>query len=344
MTSSKSNSPTIRDVARKAGVSVATISRFLNNPSLVSADTAETVRSAMNALNYVPLVVARNLATHKTNALGLMLTEIQGDFFTPMLKGIESVASAENYDLLISTSRKTGSRIAPPLGKHNTDGIMVFLDSLSVEELKKLHESDLPIVLIHQTPPDSLSIPCVTIENKSASQRLVTHLIEVHHRRHIGFLRGPENNEDSYWREMGYQQALNNHHIPLSEGLIGIGCYDRSTARKSTTLMIEAHPEMDAIFCGDDESAIGVLIALRDAGKKVPEDISVVGFDDELLTPYLTPPLTTVRAPTEEVGKTAASKLIQLIRTGATDLLTLLPTQLVIRRSCGCTEAPVSLI
>ncbi len=336
MTSSKSKSPTIRDVARLAGVSVATVSRYLNQTTVVSEETARRVQAAMREVNFSPHAAARNLATHRTHTIGLVLTEIQGDFFTPLLKGIESVTRSEGYSLLISTNSLLEPRPMPAVGPHNADGMLIFLDSLDEAALRELVQKAFPVVLIHQTPPEGLDIPCVTIENKSSLLRVVGHLVERHGRRRIAFLRGPEGNEDSAWREMGYREALDLYGLPFDPALVEMGGYDRSIAYRGVTALLQARPEIDAFFTGDDEAAIGALMALRDAGKRVPEDVAVIGFDDQLMAPYLTPPLTTVYAPTEQVGREAARQLIRLITSGAAEPLTLLPTKLILRRSCGC--------
>lgn len=336
MTKQNSNSVTIRDVARRAGVSVATVSRYINQSALLAEETRLRVQSAMSDLKYIPSVCARNLATHRTQTVGLLLTEIFGEFFTPLLEGIEKVTSSADFNLLISTPSRPGPHSNLPIGPHNTDGLLVFLDSVTHSELNQLYAVHFPVVLIHQSPPKDMKIPCVTIENKAASHRVVDHLIEAHNRRRIVFLSGPEGNEDSYWREIGYQQALLNHHIPLDPTLIGHGEYDREAARKTIQQMLTDGVRFDAVFSSDDESALGVYSALKDAGIRIPEDISVVGFDDQLLASYIHPPLTTIHAPTREVGQEAARQLIQLIKTGVVEPLTLLPTELVIRQSCGC--------
>jgi LacI family transcriptional regulator len=336
MTSIKSNTSTIRDVARLADVSVATVSRFINNATIVSPDSAERVREAMETLKFVPHSAARKLATHKTNTLGLLLTDIHSDFFTPLLKGIESETSANNFDLLISTMTRLTAHQPLPLGPHNTDGVMIFLDRMNVDILEEYRVSGLPVVLIHHTAPEGLAIPSVTIENKSSLERVMAHLIDVHGRRNIAFLRGLQGNEDSDWRELGYRSALESRGLTVNPGLVGEGGFDREIAYRGMKKLISSHPEIDAVFTGDDEAAIGALMALREAGRRVPEDVSVIGFDDQLVAPYLTPPLTTVHAPTEEVGRTAARQLIRLLREGCAEPLTLMPTELVIRRSCGC--------
>jgi LacI family transcriptional regulator len=336
MTTSQNSSPTIRDVAKMAGVSVATISRYLNNPSVVSEETGQRVQEAMRTLRYVPNSAARNLANRKTNTLGLLLTDIRSDFFTPMLRGIEGVTNEEDYHLLIST---VGAKLHPsslPLGPENTDGLIIFLDVLQEENLRQLYEMHYPMVIIYQTPPADLPIPLITIENKSSSYKLISHLIETHHRKHIAYLQGPRDNEDSSWRELGYRNALKDHGLEIDTGLIQVGGFDRDGGFQATKHIIRQHPDTDAIFTGDDETAIGVLKAIKEMGLRVPEDVSVVGFDDQILSPFLDPPLTTIHAPTEQVGMEAARQLIRLIRTGQAEKITLLPTEIILRRSCGC--------
>jgi DNA-binding LacI/PurR family transcriptional regulator len=335
----KSSSVTIRDVARQAGVSVATVSRYINQTATVSPEVASRLDNVMHTLKYVPHTTARNLATQKTHAIGLLLTDnIYGDFFAPLLRGIEEITGRAGYNLLIA-SRQPGSQGSslPALGPHNTDGLLVYVASLSNAELIHLHEIGFPMVLMYRTPPANLNIPTVTIENKMSSIHLVDHLIERHHRRRIIFLRGPENQEDSCWRESGYRASLEVHGIPYLPEFVLPGEFDRDVAYTTILEIIMAGMEFDAVFAGNDEAAVGVLSALREVGKRVPEDVAVVGFDDQNHTVrYLTPPLTTVRAPTQEVGRSAARQLINLIRHGQADSLTMLPTEIIIRQSCGC--------
>jgi LacI family transcriptional regulator len=335
----RSSSITIRDVAKQAGVSVATVSRYINQKVPVSPGVADRLREVMETLKYVPHATARNLATNKTNAVGLLLTyRIYGDFFASLLYGVEEVIADANLNLLIS-SRRGGSdgMIPPALGPHNVDGLLIFVDSLGDEEIAHLQTQNFPMVIIHQSPPAHLRIPSVTVENKNASMKILDHLIDEHHRRNIIFLRGPENQEDSRMREVGYCLSLEAHHIPLRTEFILPGDFDREVAYASILKLFSQGVQFDAVFAGNDDAAIGVLGALRKIGRRVPEDVSVVGFDDQdRTTPYLDPPLTTVHAPTEEVGRVAARQLIRLIQHERVAPLTLLPTELVIRQSCGC--------
>ena len=330
--------PSIDDVAKLAGVSISTVSRVVNRNVPVSEEVVTRVEAAMKQLNYVPRVAARNLATRRTNTVGLLLSDLLGDFFPPLLNGIETMVRENGLDLLISTAGRQGpyDQLPRSLGNHNTDGLLVFSGSLTNEGVEHAHSSGLPLVLIHQSPPAGLNIPCVTVENKAASHKIVEHLIVTHRRRRIALLRGPRDNGDAHWREMGYREALAAHNIDFDPALAGAGEFERDVARATIDSMLTSGATFDAVYTGDDEAAVGALVALEAHGIRVPEDVSVVGFDDQRLAAILHPPLTTVRAPTEQVGAEAARQLIRLIRTGSADPLTLLPTEIIFRRSCGC--------
>lgn len=340
MKTAKKNHPTIGDVARKADVSIATVSRVLNSTAPVIDETAQRVHAAIAELHYVPHSAARVLASRRTQTVGLLLPEIGGAFFPPLLRGIEAEARLAGFDLLIhaTTHLPHASQPAPgrPLAEHNTDGLIVFAQSIDDKELSRLHQLNFPVVLIYQTPSDSLNIPSITIENRSGAQQLVDHLIEVHHCERIAFLRGPENNEDSEWREQGYRESLRAHGIKFNPALIGMGGFNESDSQTATQQWLMDGADFDAIFCGDDDTATGALAALREAGKRVPQEVKIVGFDDIPVARFLNPPLTTVRAPTEKVGQASVRQLVRLIRGEQAEPLTLFPTELIIRKSCGC--------
>jgi LacI family transcriptional regulator len=334
----RSDSVTIRDVAKHAAVSVATISRFINQNAPVSQEAAERIQQVMLDLNYKPHAAARHLATRRMQTIGLVLHNMHTDFFAPLLSGIESVVNANQYNLLVATYKSPrGKKSQPPVGPHNTDGMLVFADSLSEEHLAQLCRDKFPLVLIHRTPPVNLNIPFVTVENKAATHQIIDHLIEVHKRRCILFLRGPHEQEDSQWREQGYRDSLASHGIPFDAKLM-IDCeFSGEIAYlKIKQLLAENTIHFDAIFTGDDDAAIGALTALHETDLLIPEDVSVAGFDDSRLSSFLNPPLTTVRAPTQEVGRCAAGLLFNLIKDQPAEPVTLLPTELIIRRSCGC--------
>lgn len=332
--------PTINDVASLAGVSIATVSRVINGTSPVSAEASTRVRAAIARLNFVPHSAARVLATNKTNTIGLILPEISGFFFSPLLRGIEEGIRGKGYDLLVHSSvsrHENGDSPTTKLGEHNTDGLIIYAASVSEEAIIQLYNHGFPMVLLHQSPPQGIELPCVTFENKAGALKIVNHLIEVHGYQKIAFLAGPDSEEDSYWRELGYREALSMHGIPFNPDLISLGSFDTAIANQSVTEWLNRGVKFEAIFAADDDSAMGAFTALQHAGLRVPEDTAVVGFDDIYISQYLSTPLTTIHAPIELAGLTAAQQLVLLIHQETVEPLVLLPTELVIRRSCGCT-------
>src|SRR6266496_5283833 len=258
----RSSSVTIYNVARQAGVSVATVSRYLNQSAHVSATVAERLNQVMTELRYVPHAAARHLASRKTRVIGLLLNNLHNDFFVPLLNGIEAVIRKKEYNLIVATyhanSRNT---VAPPIGPHNTDGLLVFSDGLVDEDLANLNANGFPMVLLHRTSPNSLTIPSVTVENKEITHKLVEHLIQVHDKRRILLVRGPLHQEDANRREAGYKSALAANGIPFDEDLVLNGDFEREIAYQVLHKFLNngQRAAFDAVFAGDDDAAIGVL-------------------------------------------------------------------------------------
>jgi LacI family transcriptional regulator len=333
-------SPTIADVATRAGVSIATVSRVLNQTTPVVPETAERTQAAIDDLHYVPRTAARVLASRRTDTLGLLLPEIGGAFFSPLLRGIEAEARAAGLDLLIHATSHVAHASAPgprrTLAEHNTDGLVVFTQSIDTTELARLHRIGFPVVLLYQSSPEGLQIPTVMIENEPGAQKLVDHLIRVHGCKRIAFLRGPEGNQDSAQRQAGYRRALKSNRIALDPALLGVGGFNEEEANATIRQWLIQDIEVDAIFAGDDDAATGVLSALHRAGRRIPQDVKVVGFDDLPVARFLSPPLTTVQVPIEQVGREAIRQVVRLIRGKPAQSLSLMPTELIIRESCGC--------
>jgi DNA-binding LacI/PurR family transcriptional regulator len=335
----RSSSVTIRDVAREAGVSVATVSRYINKNAPVSTEVGERLQVVLNRMRYVPHAAARNLASRKTRVIGLLLNNLHNDFFVPLLNGVEAVVRKKGYNLIIATYHASSrDNMQPPIGPHNTDGLLVFSDGLVDEDLSALHAIGFPMVLVHRTPPPQVSIPSVTVENIEITRQLIDHLINAHGKRRILFLRGPIDQEDSVRRETGYRSALQANGIPVDENLILNGDFERNIAYTAMNEFLDQkqHVAFDAVFTGDDDAAIGVLKSLHEHGIRIPEDVSVIGFDDLGFASFLNPPLTTVRAPTERVGQIATERLFGLLEDHPSEEVTILPTEIIFRRSCGC--------
>jgi len=330
---------TISDVARLAGVSISTVSRVVNNTAPVADDTVLEVQKAIDILNYSPNASARTLAGRRTDTIGLLLPELSGAFYMPLIRGVETGVRESGFDLLIHSSVHTQANSAHlqlPLDEHNVDGLLIFTDRLTDAEIARLYARGFPLVLLYRSAPSGLDIPYITLENKAGAYNVVDHLITVHGRRRIAYLAGPPGNEDSLWRETGYREALRAHDISFDPKLVGVGMFDDVDGQAAVEAWLQQGLDFDAIFAGDDEAASGSILALRRAGKRVPEDVAVVGFDDVPFARMMVPPLTTVRAPIETAGTLGARLLINLIHLGEAQIVTRLPTELVIRQSCGC--------
>jgi LacI family transcriptional regulator len=334
--------PTIEDVAQLAGLSIATVSRYMNGTAFVSEENAKKIQGAIEQLNYVPHAAAQVLARQSTKTIGLLIPLLSGDFFAPMVQGIETRSVEDGYSLLVhSTEFQTNSKgpFKRILAEHNTDGLIVFSSSLDDKELNRLDLIDFPVVLLYRSAPPGLKTPFVTVQNGKGVYDLMAHLIEVHGCRRIAHLRGIPDHEDSIDRERGYRESLEKYGIPYEPDLVETGWFSASGARTAVRNMLAKNVPFDAILASDDESASGAMMELREAGLRIPEDVAVVGFDDISLAEHLTPPLTTVHSPVQQAGFTAADLLIQLIKGQSVSFENLLATRLVIRNSCGCNAA-----
>ena len=330
---------TISDVARLAGVSISTVSRVVNRTAPVADETDQQVRDAIELLNYQPSAAARSLAGFRTNTIGLLLPELAAAFFIPLMRGIERGAYEAGYELLVHSTagpRQGISSAVNAVGEHNTDGLLVFTDQLGEVEIARMRRNGLPMVMLFQSPPIGLGVPVILFENRTGAREIVEHLIKVHGRRRIAYLAGPAGNEDAALREIGYREALEAHGIPFDPLLVAMSNFNSDMAQSVVSDLILQGVEFDAIFAADDEAAAGAMMALRRAGKRVPEDVSVVGFDDVEFSEYLTPPLTTIRAPIEEAGNCATQMLVKMIRRQHVLPKMMLETKLIRRQSCGC--------
>lgn len=224
-----------------------------------------------------------------------------------------------------------------PLGRNINSGlsVIIFNESLAPDEIARLYRLQFPVVLLHRSPPARLDIPYVGFQNKSGARKVVDYLIDERGYRHIAFLSGPQQSEDSHWREMGYRESLAAHNIEFDPDLVAVGGFNEAQGQAAVSQLLVRGKPFEGYFAADDDSAIGALNGLKGAGLRVPEDVALVGFDDIRPSHYLTPPLTTVRAPIEAAGREAVRQLISLIQTGKAEREILLPTEIVIRRSCG---------
>lgn len=331
--------PTISDVARLAGVSISTVSRVINDTVPVSEDVEQRVRHAVEMLSYTPHTAARNLAVRKTYTIGLLLPELSNNFFAHMLRGVENAIRPTEYQLLIHASLRSLEE-APwrrsPIGEHNADGMLVFVGSTDEEDLLRNQQRDFPMVLLFFRGPTGADIPYVGFDNSDGLRQVVEHLVMVHGRRRIVYMRGPVGNVDSDERERAFGQTLAQVGVPLHPELVVRGHYSAPGGESAILELLARGAAFDAIFAGDDEAATGALAALRRANLRIPEDVAIIGFDDLPFAAHLNPPLTTLHAPVQQAGFVAATKLLALLAGERVEVATRLPVELVIRQSCGC--------
>lgn len=329
------------DVARLAGVSRATVSYVLNNvPDFhVTEETRQRVLEAARQLNYHPNAAARSLVQQQTHTLGFILCQsherLSKDAFLPAFAmGISSVASDAGYKLLLEAVEDVTRPDAYMRLVHEShiDGIILSGPRSDDQQLPQLSASNFPVVLIGRLPGTDLAY--VDVDNVGAAQKAVEHLISLDHKRIACITSSPLEYTASADRLQGYRQALQSHGLPFEQEVVRIGDHWETGFEAMRSLLSFSKPP-SAVFVASDVVALGALRAVKAAGLQVPQDLAIVGFDDIPLAEHVSPPLTTVRVPAQELGSTAARMLLEIIQTSKRPPPMLLKTELIVRESCG---------
>lgn len=323
---------TVKDVASRAGVSVATVSRVLNDQNVVREPTIGRVRSAMEELNYVPHGGARSLSTRRTNTVGLVLPDLHGEFFSEMIRGVDVAARRRGYHLLVSGSHSDWNEMSAVVSavRGRVDGLIVMAPELDAENVHTHLPAGLPAVLLNCYATNAWSI---AVDNVRATRSMMDHLGSLGHRR-IAYIRGPEGNNDAAERLRGWGEALNESGVS-QERLLFDGDFSETAGYDAAYAVMSDGADATAIFAGNDAMAIGALCALRELNIRVPEDMAVVGFDDIPLARFVSPPLTTISVDIAELGRRAFDLVLEAGEEGSTPRHAIVPTRLVIRESCG---------
>lgn len=325
-------SATIRDVARAANVSTATVSRVLNRSETVAQPTVSRVLKAANELDYVPHGGARSLASKRTDTIGVLLPDLHGEFFSELIRGIDAGTSAHGLHLLLSRSHGDPQEAAAVLRamRSRVDAMLVMSPYADGEELSSALKGGVPLVLLNSSGGVGGRHPTFAIDNHAGAYAITAHLIETGRRR-IAFIAGPADNIEAAERLRGYRAAL--AATDQSGEQIAQGDFtERSGVAAARQLLRTARP--DAIFAANDMMAIGCLQALREAGLLVPRDVAVAGFDDIPVARFVEPALTTAGVPIAEIGRQALECCVAIIRGGdAGDLHRIFTPQLVVRAS-----------
>ena len=325
---------TIKDVAREAGLSVASVSRALNGHSSVTVETRQHIEGVAKRLNYIPHSGARSLITRRTQTVGVLLPDIHGEFFSEIVRGIDSAARSRGMHLLVSSSHgdAAGTAAAFRSMSGRVDGILVMSPHVDEDFIADNLPGRLPLVLLN-TRVRGERMAALNVDNFAGARDMTQHLIAGGHR-HIVFLSGPIGNFDSQERLRGYRAALAGHGMESSARIVE-GDFTEESGYRAGRAMLASQPLPDAVFAANDIMAIGCLFALHEAGLLVPRDVALAGFDDIPMARFITPPLSTVRIHIDELGRRALERLVAMIEGGAeaaSGRETLVP-ELVVRAS-----------
>ena len=328
---------TIKDVARRANVSVATVSRALNGHENVTEAVRLRVFAVANELRYSPHHAARSLSSRRTRTIGVVLPDLYGEFFSELMRGIDQVARERGLHLLVSSyhgnPEEQGAALRAMRGR--VDGLLVmspYLDNVGV--LTDHLPPSLPAVLLNTCLSDA-AIPALSIDNYGGARTLMHHLIESGYRR-IAFIAGPEDNFDAHERLRGYRDAIAEA-LPKAKPWILPGDFDEASGHRAGRELLASKQRPDAVFAANDMMALGCLFAFNQAGLQVPGDIALAGFDDIPLSRYVHPSLTTMRVDITEFGGRALRALLDRPEQedAETPAQVLLAPELIARESTG---------
>lgn len=347
--------PTIRDIARAAGVSVSTVSHVLNDYGDISEDTQRRVRQVMEELNYHPSALARRLVMKRSCVLQLLLFAVEGlhhPFFYEVTCGITTEVEKAGYDLLLSVKDTRDRRWRETLRRcyeSKVEGLILMGTLPSTRVIDEIRTSGIPAVMI-DIPFEGPRMTYVTSDNIAGARRATEHLISLGHHR-IVYLDGYDIPDEytplptiSVARRIGYEEALRAHGIEFDSRLVCYGNYTQEDARSVVRGVLQTQPGITAVFATSDVMAFGAMKAVRDVGRRVPDDVAVVGFDDIEAASYVRPALSTIKQEGELMGRSAVCELMRIIRNPKkSPKATVLPVQLVVRESCGAGRLPPQL-
>lgn len=327
---------TIKDVAREAGVSVASVSRALNGSGGVTPATESRIRAVAKRLHYVPHSAARSLITRRTHTIGALLPDLYGEFFSELIRGIDLAARARGLHLLVSSAHDGVDEAAAALRamRGRVDGMLVLSSRADRPFLEANLPDSLPTVLLNSAVRHP-RYAVLNIDNEGGARAMVRHLVAAGHR-DIAFIGGPPDNYDARQREQGFRAAMAEF-APDGRLQVLPGDFTEEAGHRAGRALAAQAQRPQAVFAGNDMMAVGCLAALREAGVSVPTQIAVAGFDDIPIARYITPSLTTVRVRIVELGRLALERLAaQLDAPGqAVPATATLGCEVIQRDSCG---------
>ncbi|MCD4720131.1 MAG: LacI family transcriptional regulator [Desulfobacula sp.] len=326
---------TILDVAKLAGVSTATVSRVINSPETVRVETREKVVRAMKMCNYKYNALARGFVTKQSNTIGLIIPTINNPVFAESTRGVQDFADLKKTQVILGNTYyqyKQEESLVETLREKQVDGLIITTTNLKGIILKTLLDEGFPFVLLYSTVKTG-PLSAVGIDNYQGGYRATEHLVKFGHER-IGMVAGNFSISDrSLHRWYGYRQCLKNNGIPYDKDLLAQTDYSLTGGRDSVKQLLSLQNPPTAVFCSNDYLAFGAMKGARELGLNLPEDLSIVGFDDVQIASYVVPGLTTIHQPAYEMGKMGTKLLFQRIKGQAKPVQLMMESSLIVRES-----------
>ncbi|MGH9132446.1 MAG: LacI family DNA-binding transcriptional regulator [Ilumatobacteraceae bacterium] len=331
--SSRSKTATIADVARRANVSPATVSRVLNGTTAVASDKERRVRKAVADLKYAPFGPARALRQQRVAVWAVIIADVENPFFTSVVRGIEDVAYANGYRLILCNSDEDVAKEADYVDiaiRERLAGVVIAVTSTTGSRVDRLIEEGIPVVAIDRRLTDH-TVDTVLVDNRAGAREATRHLLDSGCRR-IACIVGPARISTSNERLEGYRDALAEEGVRFERALVRRADFRVEGGYKAARVLLDASPRPDAFFVANNLMTLGALRAIQDVGARIPEDIGVVGFDDSPSADLMRPQMSVVAQPTYEIGRVAAELLVDRRRDEPPQDIVLSP-QLIVRES-----------
>lgn len=309
----KKQGGTINEVAREAGVSISTVSRIINGTAFVAEDKRRAVEAAMQRLDFQPNYLARTLITGRSMTVGVIAEDIVSPFYADVIRGVEHALLDTPYQPVLNSghwSTRHETRAIDTLIYRKVDALLLLGSTLTDDTLRGV-AGRVPLILFGRRVP-GLESHCLTLDQRGAALNATRHLIELGHRR-IVHLHGPPGQQDAQERREGYRDALTGSGLPLHPELELQGDFLEQSAAQALTHLLDARVPFTAVFAGNDQMAAGARLALYRRGLRVPDDVSLIGFDDLPASAFTIPPLTTVRQPTYQIGQALARHALNVL-------------------------------
>lgn len=328
-------SSTIKDVAKKAAVSVATVSRVLNNLPGYSESTRKKVMKAVEELGYQPNAIARGLINKRTQTIGVLFPSVSSSFSSAVLQGIEEVAHDANYSVVVCNTAESGKRTMKylqVLREKQVDGVIFCSRTLEEEYYQAVQAMNIPVVLV-ATKSDYEEIPYVKVDDRQAAYDATSYLISKGHR-NIAMISGWEGDEIAGRpRIEGFRQAMSEHNLTLPEDRILDGGFNFERGCEAAAELLMRAPDVTAVFCASDEMAIAMISVAARRGIRIPQQLSIVGYDNLKLAEMSNPPLTTIEQPLHDMGRIASEKLVDMMESGQRADSYIMPHRIIERQT-----------